>query len=73
MQGEADRLEVLIYTRAFTVAARIDLPGSYGAGWNPVPVALPELPNGLYFTQVRAFQGGSGSGLPRPGTLMLLR
>jgi hypothetical protein len=54
LDGPADALQLDLYSAAYTRVLSETLSAVYLSGWNQVVLALPGLPPGLYFAQVRA-------------------
>ncbi|HTB35353.1 MAG TPA: malectin domain-containing carbohydrate-binding protein, partial [bacterium] len=74
MDGRADSFEVRIYSAAYAMALRLELPGG-GPGW--VHVAFPAgwsrgLPRGTYYFRIIAYKGDYAAPA-RVGRLVLLR
>lgn len=73
LNGDADSVELQLYSRAFTKTLDLNLPGPWVGGWNARLLRLPYLPNGLYFGLLEARQGSTQSRLKKPLRMMVLR
>ena len=73
LEGDADELQLRLYSKALTKVAVLSCPGSFGPGWNQAAFFLPELSTGTYYMQVLALRQGHASAPSRPGRLVLLR
>jgi len=73
LEGSADELEVLLYSKALVQAVDLRLAGPFNQGWNSRQLSLPRLPNGVYFVMVRASHGSGQSVAQKPARLMVLR
>ena len=63
LQGPASSFELRIYTVTAALALRADLPGSFQAGLNLVPIDLSRLASGVYIYTVIAHNGADASPL----------
>jgi len=67
LQGQADEVQLAIYTPALVLAARWEVQGSWGPGWAAVVSALPRrLARGLYYLKVTVARGSART----PGRLV---
>jgi hypothetical protein len=73
LSGDADRLELDVFSRNFVLVGRADAANA-GAGWNriPLPDGWSGLSNGTWFYRLTAFRGSAVS-QPRIGSLFLAR
>jgi hypothetical protein len=67
LSGPADRLTVTVFTKAEVAAARLELNGPFGGGWNRARFPAPGLPQGLYYLSLRA---GKGAQTGPPGGVL---
>lgn len=66
LKGDADSIRVDVYTKAMTKIIQTEVAGPFAAGRHTVTVALPKVPNGLYYAVVL---GKSGSAAPLRGPI----
>lgn len=60
LQGQADSLNLKVFSSAMALVWREQRSASFKAGWNHLPLGseVNALPNGLYFVQVQPTRAG---------------
>ena len=75
MEGPADRFQLKVYAKSMAAVLVADRAGAHVSGWNlAVFAAAEELPNGIYFARVTAFNAaGESETLAEAAKLYILR
>jgi len=72
LSGVVQELEVSFYSSGYLRTLTQRVQGPWNAGWQTLALPVSELPNGVYFYKIGAFNAGQPSGLPKIGTLVIL-
>jgi hypothetical protein len=58
LEGDADGMAIEIYTKAMTLISRIEISGTFVAGWNSLNCPAHGLANGLYYVVLTGMSQG---------------
>jgi hypothetical protein len=76
LAGNADSVEIKIYSKALVRVAGGRAEGPFSAGWVRVPLPMGwnnGLPNGVYYAVARPQRGAYLGNGPGPAVMMMLR
>lgn len=73
LEGEAEKVELKVYTRAEACIGRLSREGAWGPGWASLSLPLPAAANGAYFFRLEVSGHGGSSRAGKAGKFFVLR